>query len=278
MTNKASSFPAAASIGPLHRHGGRIDALGELPIHALGDDYTVVGNGTVLSLPALNAGVTVALSITGTPTFKNSARLICPNGVDYVAGPGDLAVARSAGDGVWRLFVSPASGAALADRNLSLSPAQQGQARSNIGVGTGAAAVKSDQTTATSATVAVVPAVQQNHPSAVKAWFTFSVAQTVNGVCTLGDSYGITSVTRNATGDYIIVFSTAFANANYGMSGAGQASGLTNGQATINYQASAAGGSPTLKTTTQVRILTANGSTGGVIDYGTLSVMFFGTQ
>jgi hypothetical protein len=34
MTNKASSFPAASSIGPLHRHGGRIAALGELPIHA----------------------------------------------------------------------------------------------------------------------------------------------------------------------------------------------------------------------------------------------------
>src|SRR5258708_10764511 len=134
MTNAASSFPSPTHNGPLHRHGGRIDALGELPIHALGDDYTVVGNGTVLSLPALNAGLTVALSITGTQTFKNSARLICPNGVDYVAGPGDLAVARSSGDGVWRLFVSPASGVALADRALSLSSTQQTQVQKNVGI------------------------------------------------------------------------------------------------------------------------------------------------
>ena len=44
MTNRASSFGMPSS-GPLHRHGGKITALGELPIHALGDDYTVDGNG-----------------------------------------------------------------------------------------------------------------------------------------------------------------------------------------------------------------------------------------
>jgi hypothetical protein len=59
MTNKASSFPAAPAIGSLHRYGGKITALGELPIHALGDSFTVDGNGTILSFPTLQPGVTV---------------------------------------------------------------------------------------------------------------------------------------------------------------------------------------------------------------------------
>jgi hypothetical protein len=129
----ASPFRAAASL-PLNRgYGGKITAYDQLPIHALGDQYVVEGNGTVTSLPALPIGETVFLEMVGAPTFKNSARLICPNGVDYIAGAGDLAIVRSDGDGVWRLFVNPASGVALADRNLSLTASQQAQALSNIG-------------------------------------------------------------------------------------------------------------------------------------------------
>ncbi|SHJ69300.1 hypothetical protein SAMN05444159_1248 [Bradyrhizobium lablabi] len=110
MTNKASSFPAAPPVGPLHRHGGRITALGELPIHALGNDYTVDGNGTVLSLPSLSSGITVFLSITGAPTFKNSAKLVCPNGVDFAASAGNLVIARSDGNGAWRIYPVGAGG------------------------------------------------------------------------------------------------------------------------------------------------------------------------
>jgi hypothetical protein len=105
MTNKASSFPAAPAIGPLHRYGGRITALGELPIHSLGDSFTVDGNGTVLALPTLQPGVTIFLTMAGTPTFKNSRVLVCPGGVDYVATAGDLVIARSKDDGVWQLYL-----------------------------------------------------------------------------------------------------------------------------------------------------------------------------
>jgi hypothetical protein len=104
MTNKASSFPAAPAIGPLDRYGGKIAALGELPIHALGNDYTIDGNGTVNSLPALAAGVTITARITGSPTFTHSARLICQSGVSYSAAPGDFLFFRSDGDGAWRLY------------------------------------------------------------------------------------------------------------------------------------------------------------------------------
>lgn len=108
MTNKASSFPSAQPVGPLGRHGGKISALYELPIHALGNDYTLEGSGTVQRLPSLAAGITVALKTTGTPTFVNSTNLVCPGGINnYTAQIGDLILARSDGSGVWRLYVLP---------------------------------------------------------------------------------------------------------------------------------------------------------------------------
>jgi hypothetical protein len=91
---------------PLVRgYGGKISAQDELPIHALGDDYAVEGSGTVNRLPSMPCGIMVHLRMISAPTFKNSTRLICQSGIDYVATPGDLAIARSDGDGVWRLYV-----------------------------------------------------------------------------------------------------------------------------------------------------------------------------
>ena len=108
MTNKASSFPAAPPISPLHRHGGKITAGYELPIHALGDDYTVDGSGTVQRLPTMPAGVIVTLRITATPKFINSAKLRCSIGGDYTAAPNDLIIMRSSGDGVWNAYIASA--------------------------------------------------------------------------------------------------------------------------------------------------------------------------
>ena len=71
------------------------------------------------------------------------------------------------------------------------------------------AAVKADQTTGTSTTVYVNPAVQQFHDSAVKAWIMF---RGTDG--TVFTSYNA-NVARLATGDYRVTFTTAFASANY---------------------------------------------------------------
>lgn len=46
----------------------------------------------------------------------------------------------------------------------------------------------------------------------LKAWVNFNG---VNTPPTIRDSYNVSSVTRNATGDYTINFSTAFASTNY---------------------------------------------------------------
>lgn len=105
MTNRISAFPGHNDPAPLHRHGGRILAQAELPISYLGDDYVVEGSGSIRALPAMPAGLTVELRILGAPTFVNSSKLLCQGNTNYVAAPGDLAIARSDGDGAWRVYV-----------------------------------------------------------------------------------------------------------------------------------------------------------------------------
>ena len=75
-------------------------------------------------------------------------------------------------------------------------------------------AAASDQTTATSNALFVTPGVQQNHPSASKAWVSFHW----NGSSVVIDgSYNISSVARQSKGVYRITFSTAFADTGYGV-------------------------------------------------------------
>jgi hypothetical protein len=75
------------------------------------------------------------------------------------------------------------------------------------------AAVKSDQTTATSISTYVNPAVQQYHPSAVK--FSCYFDGTLTGTNAPISGYNVTSVTRNSTGQYTINFTVPFTTANY---------------------------------------------------------------
>lgn len=128
-----SPFRAAGAMPVDRRFGGRISANNELAIHALGNSYTVEGNGTVASLPALPIGEILFLRIAGTPTFTNSTKLICPSGVSYVATSGDLVIARSTGDGVWQLYVVPNSQLVQASGNLSELSAKY-TAKDNISV------------------------------------------------------------------------------------------------------------------------------------------------
>jgi hypothetical protein len=88
-------------------------------------------------------------------------------------------------------------------------------------------AVKSDQTTATSTSVAVTPAVQQNHPSAVKAWVNFT-GSTTNGAQTVNGSYNVTSVSRTSAGNYTVTFAVAFANTSYACISSTYAAGAVN--------------------------------------------------
>jgi hypothetical protein len=105
MNNRITSLPAHNDPMPLHRHGGKITAMSELQVGMVGDDYTVEGAGTIRSLPSFSVGVSFILSLLGTPTFVHSSKLLCPDSVNYTGEPNDLLIARSIGDGAWRIYV-----------------------------------------------------------------------------------------------------------------------------------------------------------------------------
>lgn len=87
-------------------YGGVVSSLsGELPVNRMNSSYTVIDSGTITKFTSLPRGEIVELYCAGTPTFKNSATLICQGGVDYVASVGDLVVARSDGNSIWHLYV-----------------------------------------------------------------------------------------------------------------------------------------------------------------------------
>jgi hypothetical protein len=83
-----------------------------------------------------------------------------------------------------------------------------------------------------------------------KAWVNFNGVTTA----TTRSSYNVTSVTRNATGDYTILFTDAFVDANYTM--AGSYEGLSAPGALFPYASGGTGTAPTLVTTTQYRMRT----------------------
>jgi hypothetical protein len=82
----------------------------------------------------------------------------------------------------------------------------------HTGTVTVTAAVQADQVTGTSTTVAVVPAVQQFHRSAAKAWAYFTVS---GGTYTKAASYNVASFVKNGTGDVTLTYTTAFSSGNY---------------------------------------------------------------
>ena len=112
-------------------------------------------------------------------------------------------------------------------------------------------AAAADQETATSAVLAVTPAIQQRHPSAAKVWCLWNTVTST----TITASYNVSSLTDNGAGDTTVNFTVSFSSANYsvptgGIVNAGGAfsfigtkdSGLATGSvriATVNFAGSA---------------------------------------
>jgi hypothetical protein len=90
--------------------------------------------------------------------------------------------------------------------------------------GSGTAATQAEMETGSSTTVYVSPGRAQYHPSAIKAWVRFDGTGTI----AIDDSYNVTSLVDNGTGDYTINWGTNFSSANYAVSGAGSESGSSN--------------------------------------------------
>jgi hypothetical protein len=108
-----------------------------------------------------------------------------------------------------------------------------------------------------------VLATQNGMTGISKAWVNFNGTGTV----TIRDSFNVSSITDNGTGDYTVNFTTAMPNANYVM--AGSFEGASAPGALFPYAAGATGTAPTLVTTTQYRMRTS-----GPTDANFISAVF----
>ena len=111
---------------------------------------------------------------------------------------------------------------------------------------------------------------QTNPVQLCKAWVNFN--GTLNGTITPRSSYNVSSITKNGTGDYTINFATAMADANYSV-GLSTVSYIFGGGLFCNVAGSATGGA-TLKTTSQIRIISCGNS--AAYDSADISVQIFG--
>lgn len=131
----------------------------------------------------------------------------------------------------------------------------------NNGTITVAAAVKADQTTGSSTSVAVVPGVQQYHASSAKLWL--YVAQS-GGTYTMQTNYNISSIVKNSTGNLNVNYSVPFTTANYAAN------------ATVTDAVNAMARAQFL-TTSGINIAIINPSSLGNVDAG-FSLIAYGTQ
>lgn len=159
--------------------------------------------GANTALGSIAGGTPIALSKTQLTTLINSFTSTT-SGAAAATGTPTGKFLRD--DNTWQAVAGSGTVTNVATAGLAT-----GGPITTTGTVTVTAAVKSDQTTATSTTVAVVPAIQQNHPSAAKAWGYYSQSA---GTYTLQSAYGATAA-KTATGQITITASTAFTGANF---------------------------------------------------------------
>lgn len=165
------------------------------------------GGGVTVNAPVAEAGATTGTCTNGWAENSSHQLILvaCPGAAASIQVGATTVTSGSTGNILYNNAGTLGNTPLTAGNGISLSGTANATITSNF-------AVKSDQVSASSAVLSVNPSVQQFHPSALKAWASFT-ACTVNGVCTLSASYGITQISRNSVGNYTITFSTAFTSA-----------------------------------------------------------------
>ncbi|MGJ5163148.1 hypothetical protein [Bradyrhizobium sp. HKCCYLR1051] len=134
----------------MHRFGGFLPSMSELPVHVLGDAYVVEGSGTVQSIAGWPRGTLLQLYLIGNATFVHSSKLVMPGSLNYTFSPGDSCFVMSLGDSRWRVIsISRADGVPFIPGGMSLFPEPQGR----LTLSTGVAETSADVTGASAATL-----------------------------------------------------------------------------------------------------------------------------
>jgi len=190
------------SLAAIWQRGDNLTpAAGVLSLPSGGGNVFNVAAGNISSISSARGGRAIKVVHGGSTTYThNASSLICFGGANVTVEAGDVVewtneAATDASGGNWRMtdFHRDAT---------TLAPVPN------------YAASKAEMEAFSSALRWVTPAIQHNHPGHPKAWVNFTTRGT-NGACTINASYGVTSVSRTASGIYQVTFTTAKSSANY---------------------------------------------------------------
>ena len=223
---KGSDVASASTINLESTTGNLIDVTGTVAITAI----------------TLAEGHERTVRFTGALTLTHGSSLVLPGQANITTAAGDFAVFRGYPAGVVRCVeYSRISGLPVA-----MSTATQ-----------------SDQETGTSNTVYVTPGTQKHHPSSPKAW---AYVTQSGGTYTLAASFGVSSISKTATGRVNIILSTAFSSTNYAAIGT-----INDGPNLVLNEVKAN------RTTTNFRAQIVNANNNQETD-ANFSVVFYGDQ
>jgi hypothetical protein len=210
---------------------------------ALGASATVTAAAGTLTGATLNSTVvTSSLTAVGTVTtgtWSATTVAVDKGGTGQTTyTDGQLLIGNTTGNTLAKATLTAGTGVSVTNGHGTITVANTGVTSvATAGLATGGAitttgtvtvtaAVQSDQETGTSTAVAVVPGVQQYHPSACKAWGNLNGTGTIS----LRASYNLDACTDNGVGDYTFNITTDFSSANYGFSAvAGRGSSAATG-------------------------------------------------
>lgn len=159
----------------------------------VGNYGDVTGTTTITGLGTVQAGTQRVVRFTGALTLThNGTSLLLPTAANITTVANDVAGFVSLGSGNWKCLWY--------------------QRYDGIPVGL-PVATQANQETGTSLLTTVTPGRQQYHPSAAKAWAFWD--GTATGTNAPAAGYNVTSVTRNAAGNYTVNLTTAMSGTSY---------------------------------------------------------------
>lgn len=175
-------------------------------IGASGSSTLTISAGVVTYAKIQNLSTSQVVLGRNTAGAGSVAEISIHNQLDWVGTTvGDILYKSTSN--AWARITPGTSGQYLASQSVGVAP------KFVTLPGGAAAATQAEQEAGTDTAPYTSPARQHFHPSAPKAWVTFSGVGASTSVIS---SYNVTSVTRNASGDYTITFTNPFSTSNYG--------------------------------------------------------------
>lgn len=239
---------AVAAADALSTQGSNIASASTTNLAlATGVAVTITGTTTINAFGTVSAGAIRILTFAGALTLThNGTSLIIPGGADVTTAAGDTAELLSLGSGNWRVVrftraatigngdvtltgtqtltnktisggsVTGITDLAIADGGTGQSTAANAfnalkQAATDTATGVVELATAAEVTTGTDTGRVPSVATMKSHQGMAKAWVNFNGTGTV----AIQESYNVSSITDNGTGDYTINFATALTDANY---------------------------------------------------------------